>query len=833
MADENRPESDVFDRLTPAARHVIAHAEGIRQRRSANKIHMEDLVAALFESGGEKVRERFVHAAYVSRGTFTEALGAELTSIDWTEVTPVTFTSPPPRSRHAAAAIEQAGRRAASIDSLALLGGALDQRRCHVVRRLRSTIREIPFQGRRPNLAAVNDDAVSEDEDDLLDLRDYADAIAGLIDSPKTTTSLTISISAPWGAGKTTLAKMVRKRLERKPAAGGDAPHVICWFNAWLHDEATDLSAAFAAAVARTADAYRPWWRRLVSPLPASMLPHGKRLRRRLVVGVLTLGATAVLTWSFAPSLAEMLLDEKQSAAVKALLAGRGSVGVFGAVYVFLAFVQHAWGAANAITTFVSSPGSAASAGATADARDQLSRLVRQATPRGSRFVVFVDDLERCRPPRPIEVLEVINQFLGGADVVTVLIADLPAVAACADIKYAALARASYSPDAEQQAREKTPHQLSYGWHYLQKIVQLRFDLPSYKREHMMKLLGEFAIRPDTARQDEPAPDAQAAGPSSDGATTETKPQTPLPVEKPTAVVPWERAFATPWPRDIGLGRRLREVIGARPWPQRVWLLLVSLPCLPAVALAHIAESAAYPVPRRSEVSFKRTYYRATEHLRVGLPMVATAAVAVVFWVRPGLLTPTYIATIAGTAMAGLMAVMGGIAGVRRRGDRQLVASVRSGREGKDVFGRIFEAERRYLALDDDSEMLRSASTEALKHVAPLPRTSKRLLNDLRLMLFIASHRRMFEANEGIAPVHFGKWAALRERWPHIARHVVTRPALLAGLENPKTTRREGKTVGANPASDPELFSFLATEPQLGDVIDRMVRYESPQNPPA
>jgi len=689
-------------------------------------------------------------------------------------------------------------------------------------------MREVPFADRRANLAAVNDDAVSEDEDDLLDLKDYADAIAGLIDSPKTTTSLTLSISAPWGAGKTTLATMVRKRLERKPAAGGDSPHVICWFNAWLHDDAADLSAAFAAAVARTANAHRPWWRRILHPLPASMLPQAKRLRRRVTVGVLSLGAAAGLTWWFAPSMATIMPDER-APIIRGFIDSGGSVAVVGLVYIFLAFVQQAWGAANAITTFVSSPDTAASTGAMSDARDQLTRLLRQATPRGSRFVVFVDDLERCRPPRPIEVLEVINQFLCGADVVTVLIADLPAVAACADIKYAALARASYNPDAEQQPREKTSHQLSYGWLYLQKIVQLRFDLPSYKREHMEKLLESFEVHPEPKPKDEPAADVLVKDPpateppSNADATISIQPPTPRSAPR---VPPWERAFAAPWPNNTGLTQRLRELMDGRPWQQRAILWPIWLLCLPAVALARFVESAAYPPQRRSAVSFKRSYEPGTERLRALLSIFATAAVAAIISLRSDSISRFLVVTAIGIVVAGFIALIGGIAVSRCRDDRRLVASVRSNPNG-DMFGEIFEAERRYLALDDDSEMLRSARIEALKYVAPLPRTSKRLLNDLRLMLYIASHRKMFEVNAGIAPVHFGKWAALRERWPQIARLVVARPALMANLENPAAAEKDHSNVDVDVAFDPELSTFLTTAPRLGPVIDRIVRYES------
>lgn len=173
MATEQRSAAGSFGRLTPEARRVIEHANGIRQRRSASEIHMEDLLAALFESGA--VRKRFERAGYESRASLTDALGTALTAIDWTQVTPISLPSPPRLSRHAAEAIEHAAARTTAIDPMALLDGALEVPRCDVVRKLDFGIREVSFADRRANLAAVNDDAVAEDGDDLLDLKDYAD----------------------------------------------------------------------------------------------------------------------------------------------------------------------------------------------------------------------------------------------------------------------------------------------------------------------------------------------------------------------------------------------------------------------------------------------------------------------------------------------------------------------------------------------------------------------------------------------------------------------------------------------------------------------------------
>jgi hypothetical protein len=66
---------------------------------------------------------------------------------------------------------------------------------------------------------------------------------------------------------------MIERRLTAWTALRkGDRPNVVCWFNAWMHDDAPHLGAAMAASVATTINRDRPWWRRASEPLPAAML---------------------------------------------------------------------------------------------------------------------------------------------------------------------------------------------------------------------------------------------------------------------------------------------------------------------------------------------------------------------------------------------------------------------------------------------------------------------------------------------------------------------------------------------------------------------------------
>ena len=132
----------------------------------------------------------------------------------------------------------------------------------------------------------LSDTPVGDDAHDMLGFSALAEVLSELIDSERTDTPLTIAISAPWGAGKTTMARLIECRLARLTAQrNGERPTVICWFNAWQHNDAPHLGAALAAAVAHETDRLRPRWRRVLNPLPPSLISPRARCGARCSSG--------------------------------------------------------------------------------------------------------------------------------------------------------------------------------------------------------------------------------------------------------------------------------------------------------------------------------------------------------------------------------------------------------------------------------------------------------------------------------------------------------------------------------------------------------------------
>ena len=145
--------------------------------------------------------------------------------------------------------------------------------------------------------------------------------------------------------------------------------------------------------------------------------------------------------------------------------------------------------------------------------------------------------------------------------------------------------------------------------------------------------------------------------------------------------------------------------------------------------------------------------------------------------------------------------------------------------------------------LSDDSEIMREAQAVAMGYVEPFPRHAKRLLNRLRLLLFIAHERRMFGGDPSLMPRHLGKWAVLCERWPELAQALSVHSDMISELEGRGGSTKSGrdkhqeviKNLAPDYANDSLLQGFLRSAVNLAPVIQRIVRFEpapAPLPPP-
>jgi hypothetical protein len=689
--------------------------------------------------------------------------------------------------------------------------------------------------------------------------RIYAEALASLIDDPATDTPLTIAIHAPWGTGKSFLARRLFHLLQEKPAAAGRYPHVGCWFNAWMHDDADNIATALVSHIAQTADRMRPWWRRFRSPLPVSFAPPGERTQRRLVLilatvllgilasrvllAVFELGtvvqyvAKEILGW-------EVSSEASRAARVDLKAHGGGWLVVFSTLA--LAVARRFAEIGSGLGGFLKNPEAAASSGSIDRVRQQLGVIVRQATPPGSRFVVFIDEVDLCRPPHCIDLLETVSQLLDQPCIVSVVIADVSAIAAHAEIKYEKLA-ARYLPGTGYRARAGEGP-AGYGRVYLEKFLHMEFSLPLACDPGVI----ESAV---CRRKHGPAEIAPARA-----KWVSLVRETLHPVTRPTEL-------ARHLHRDLPDAEQTRESAGhasghslmsrsesffgplARLWdlPPGLWMLLaggVFVLLLPARTLVLAAARAAYPTEVRP---FAVCIDRVWEKRCASVLMLVWLAAA--WWVVA--LRALGVSQVAfgpaSVAAAGLVLWGWLVVALRRidARDRRALIAIRRSLSNHDASGDsvpaarpgvldLLRSERQRLDAATTSDALAEATAEALRHLPASPRRAKRAALLVRVEVDVLQMLGLVGGNAPLTPRHIGKWVALRERWPMLGALAAADARQIGLLEAAAAADDPGALASLLPeglVDDAELRLFLTSAPALSDTAGVLVRLSYP--PPA
>ncbi len=291
--------------------------------------------------------------------------------------------------------------------------------------------------------APLLDDQPSEH--DHLDFEPYRETLRGIIGDQHTHTPLTVGVFGTWGTGKTTLLQMVMRDVQDS--------HLTVWFNAWKYDKEDALwRALLLRTVATVREAIpedteeaqsdlRDLEDTLYQAIEREELGNFEFDWREFLKGATETGVQVAMT--AVPGL---------NLAAKVVEAVGKSAGEKGPGRLLQAFqrarTQVRMAQMQSLEQF----------------EKRFADLIeRYIMPR--RLVVFVDDLDRCLPQKAIEVLEAIKLFLDVPGCIFVLGIDRDVITRGIRIKYRDLA-------GEIE-----------GGKYLEKIIQLPFELPPLEAE--------------------------------------------------------------------------------------------------------------------------------------------------------------------------------------------------------------------------------------------------------------------------------------------------------------------------------------------------------------
>lgn len=281
-------------------------------------------------------------------------------------------------------------------------------------------------------------DAPLEKGDDFdFHFDDYAATLSRLIASKKTKTPLAICVSGAWGAGKTTLLQRIQMMLdETNVLRDPSAPELLefvnqdespkenfrfcrtVWFNAWKYSEEDELLVALIRRILQemSEDSF-------VTDIMGKLLDP--TYPRRDIV-------KTVLSW-FKISIPGVEIGLNTGEPIPTQISEKTAI---------LDLFDDAFN--QLIAAWV---------------HRQVS--VKKTNPQEGILVIFIDDLDRCLPEKMVQVLEAVKLFLDKKGCVFVLGADVSIV------QQAIIKNYRDAGVTDDSAKD-----------YLDKIIQLRFELP-------------------------------------------------------------------------------------------------------------------------------------------------------------------------------------------------------------------------------------------------------------------------------------------------------------------------------------------------------------------
>ena len=359
---------------------------------------------------------------------------------------------------------------------------------------------------------SVSDQATNND---ALGFEPYVIAIAEFLLHEQTQPPLTLSVEGEWGSGKSSFMKMLEEYLRKK---GGRT----VWFNAWRHDKAESVWAAFAMSFIKQISTPKNW-----RDLHRVILGHFKLqlLRFNLEKGLFELiKALPVIIFVICASIAipfiligygveginelirattsQDVFWSKINSVFKLLFTAGGltlsGAGIFAGIKSLSRnFQRLLQNPKNNLIKYIEAPDYKKQSAFVEEFHEDFAKIV-DAYIGNDRVYVFIDDLDRCEHPKSADLMQAINLMIADdPSVVFILGMDREKVAASLAVKYENILK--YLPsetteiDPDILARRSANKGLAYGYTFIEKFVQLPFLVPQPSQSDFERFLTQLA----------------------------------------------------------------------------------------------------------------------------------------------------------------------------------------------------------------------------------------------------------------------------------------------------------------------------------------------------
>jgi KAP family P-loop domain len=426
----------------------------------------------------------------------------------------------------------------------------------------------------------------------------------------------------------------------------------------------------------------------------------------------------------------------------------------------------------QSVARWIDNPRSESAKGSMHDVNRQLGWLIGQGVRAKRRLIIFVDNLERCRPPRAVDVCEVVSQLISHQNVVTVLIGDMDTIASSAEVKYASQESIPPGHDVSSWVPKTAGRRVAgaYGRAYLEKLIQIQLTLPPPLINGLREMLSPGTHK----RPDAFLPYGRARNPPS-------LLKNALLIFSVLAIFAAFAAYGAftilnpPRPPSSSLPIHV-EI----PWWQQPSVLFILFP---------IGFFAAFAVRFGKSTTSEQIQQREIKRRRNAVDKVISNEVD---------FTETTLRQDVVEKVAQQV--------VKKTDDYEI-------REYAD--NEISRRIRQHIISGSD---LRTELDHAVLKILPLsPRAAKRMFNHAHLLLDIGVERGIFDSKRTLRVGQLAAWVGLTERWPSVAAEISKDPELIGKLE--KAAREASLIV------QPEQLTALENEIRLAGLDTNLLDY--------
>jgi hypothetical protein len=355
--------------------------------------------------------------------------------------------------------------------------------------------------------------------DDSLGFDLYVKAISDFILAPNTRAPLTISIEGSWGSGKSSFMLQLKKQLLAQ------SPDIVAIdFNAWKYDKQEELWAAFALGVARSLRTQIPLRHRFLGDIRLYLF----RIRglREIITLIAKVIAWLLLVAAFAGGVywsTHAKFDDRETVlrtvwSQKSQDAPKGTAvsqqnkkaspndKLMFPDWVYGWVVISRWGTGALLLLgiiwkipeksrkslfemkleeYIDKPDYKGRAAFVDTFAEDFGRTVRAYIPRkNAKVVVFIDDVDRCEPPKAADLMQAINLMIGDdGSLIFILGLDRAKVASAIAFKFRAMIsylnpQLSTVTDDGRRGPSNAELARKFGDDCLEKFIQLSFRIP-------------------------------------------------------------------------------------------------------------------------------------------------------------------------------------------------------------------------------------------------------------------------------------------------------------------------------------------------------------------